>query len=420
MNELPPPDRPISNRHPRSLPRGSHPSDDRWLTDFLRREGNVLGRGLSSASSPAYDRAKNARTSPVRFVIGMLLTVASIVVVTYYNIILASPTDSAKVAALTTPSSSHRVAHLAVDASAPQSDHHAMAPLAVAITPPEPDHHAAPPLRVALTTPEPDRQAAQPLTVALAAPQPDRQAALPLTVVLTTPEPDRQRAPPLTVILTTPEPDRQGAKPLTVALTTPEPDRQGAPPLTVVLTTPEPDLHALPLAVANSTPEPDRHAAPRVAVALTTPEADHRAATPLALAIAEPEPEHGAPPLAAVVSTPTLDALPTGAALHLRIVYRASARASKSRIEALTKRLHSQNTDIASATVSSGPAAVEGVSYFFTGDRAGASRIAASLARMTRREEPVMLVHSAPLPRPGTIVIWITIIDQKEFSYENF
>jgi hypothetical protein len=420
VNELPPPDRPIPNRHPRSLPRGSHPSDDRWLTDFLRREGRVLGRGLSSASGPAYDRAKNARTIPVRFVIGMLLTAASIVVVTYYNIILGSPIDSAKVVAVTAPSSGHQVAPLAAGASAAQSDHHAGAPLAVAITRAEPDHYAAPPLRVALTTPEPDRQAAPPLTVVLTTPEPDRQTAQPLTVALAAPEPDRQAAPPLTVVLTTPEPDRQATPPLTVALAAPEPDRQGAPPLTVVRNTPESDRHALPSAVANSTPEPDRHAAPLVAVALTTPETDHRAGAPLTVAVTEPEPDHGAPPLAPVVGTPTLDARPTGAALHLLIVYRGSARASKSRIEALTERLHSQNTDIASATVSSGPAAVEGVSYFFTVDRAGASRIAASLARMTRREEPVMLEHSAPLPRPGTIVIWITLNDQKEFIDENF
>jgi hypothetical protein len=114
------------------------------------------------------------------------------------------------------------------------------------------------------------------------------------------------------------------------------------------------------------------------------------------------------------------DTLPTGSALHLRIVYQPSDPAEAPRLEALTARLRSQNSEIASATTSAGRASHASVVYFFANDRAGASRIAASLARITRRAEPVSLVHANPLPRPGTVEIRLPSAVEKDLNDEGY
>ena len=110
-------------------------------------------------------------------------------------------------------------------------------------------------------------------------------------------------------------------------------------------------------------------------------------------------------PAVAVVGPSLPDALPTDTGLHLRIVYTPSDPAEETQIDALTQRLRGENSDIASTVAAPGPAAEGGVLYFFPNDRAGAGRVAASLAGMTKRPEPVVLVHANPLPRPGTVEI---------------
>ena len=110
-------------------------------------------------------------------------------------------------------------------------------------------------------------------------------------------------------------------------------------------------------------------------------------------------------PAVAVVGPSLPDALPIDTGLHLRIVYTPSDPAEETQIDALTQRLRGENSDIASTVAAPGPAAEGGVLYFFPNDRAGAGRVAASLAGMTKRPEPVVLVHANPLPRPGTVEI---------------
>jgi hypothetical protein len=131
-------------------------------------------------------------------------------------------------------------------------------------------------------------------------------------------------------------------------------------------------------------------------------------APPIRPAVA-PAPAKVAPPAAP----------PAGTGMYLRVVYAPADAAEGARIDALTARLQSENPDIASATAAAGPAAGDGVAYFFPDDRAGASRIAASLARMTKRPEPVVLVHAKALPRPGSIDIRLPTQDEKDLNNEG-
>jgi hypothetical protein len=125
-------------------------------------------------------------------------------------------------------------------------------------------------------------------------------------------------------------------------------------------------------------------------------------------------------PATTLAALPGAVTLPSGTPLYLRIVYTAADPAKPPRFDALTKRLRSQVGGIASVTASVGPAAYSSVDYFFPGDRAGASRVAASLARMTRRAEPLVLLHANPLPRPGTIEIRLTLRVGKELTNEGY
>ena len=121
-----------------------------------------------------------------------------------------------------------------------------------------------------------------------------------------------------------------------------------------------------------------------------------------------------------IAALPLPEMLPTGSALHLRIVYQPADATEGTRLEALADRLRSQNSEIASASLSTGSASQTSVVYFFPTDRAGAGRIAASLARMTRRAEPVMLVHANPLPRPGTVEIRLPLTVGKDLNDEGY
>jgi hypothetical protein len=110
---------------------------------------------------------------------------------------------------------------------------------------------------------------------------------------------------------------------------------------------------------------------------------------------------------------------PGGTPLHLRIVYASSDPAEAGQIAALAARLRAQNGDIATARAWAGRPKIEDVVYFFPTDRAGASRIAAGLAQITKRTAPVVLVHVTPLPRPGTIEIRLPLKDGKDLNSEG-
>jgi hypothetical protein len=355
MDELPPLDRSIPNSDhiSKSKERRSHvgqlpqPAYNSWLTDFFRREGKVLPQDPSGASTPAYVRANNSPVSSVMFVIGMLLTVASIGVVTYYNINRGSSNETAVVAALTMPSPDHRLAPPDVALIMPSPDHR-LPPLAVALTMPSPDHRLAPPA-VALTMPSPDHRL-PPLAVALTMPSPDHRLP-PLAVALTMPRPDHRLAPPA-VTLTMPSPDHRLAPPA-VTLTMPRPDHR-LPPLAVALTMPSPDRRLAPPAVALTMPSPD-HRLPPLAVALTMPSPDHRLAPP-AVTLTMPSldrhqsPSGGTPP--ALAATPQesaalndvtfaqLATLPVDAtlpaaktSLYLLLVYTSSSQVERLRMD---------------------------------------------------------------------------------------
>ena len=303
MEELPPPNRPVSDRRQDALPGGrrtpgrrpASPAGFNPLTDLFHRKARALGLGSFRTSEAGYDGAENSYTNTVFFIASLLLTIGAIGAVTYFNVELGDYSDTS---------------------------------LTVAVPIPQPGHRTS--LVAAAPIPEPARKAA----------------------------------------------------PLAVALTTAPPD------------------HRAPLAEALATTPPDRRAP--IAEALTTPPPGHRA--PLAVALTMPPPEP----------------LPAGDALHLRIVYRSSDAGAGGQIEALTSRLRGQNADIESATASSGPAETEGVVYFFRNDRAGASRIAASIGRLMNRAEPVMLVHADHLPRPGTVEFRIPFRVEKDLSNAGY
>jgi hypothetical protein len=139
-------------------------------------------------------------------------------------------------------------------------------------------------------------------------------------------------------------------------------------------------------------------------------------ATPKPRAPAATEP---AAPAVATLTPEAPDTLPTGTGLHLRIVYVPTDAAEGSRLAALAGQLRSEVSDITSAMTSAGPVSGSGVVYFFSNDRAEAGRIADSLSRLTKRTEPVMMVHREPLPRPGTVEIRIPLKEGKVLRNEG-
>ena len=188
------------------------------------------------------------------------------------------------------------------------------------------------------------------------------------------------------------------------------------PPAVAVILPPFPAARAV-VAPPAARAEPSAAMAAAPAVALHAPlmvPAEAPVAPPIAPVVtvvaplaAKSKPAAVSPlaPAVAVIRPSLPDALPTDTGLHLRIVYAPSDPAEETQIDALTQRLRGENSDIASTVAAPGPAAEGGVLYFFPNDRAGAGRVAASLAGMTKRPEPVVLVHANPLPRPGTVEI---------------
>jgi hypothetical protein len=472
------------------------------LTDLLRRRGGGLDRGFVSSSRSDYDDAENSYTSPTLFVICMLLTVASIAAVTYFNISLGMSADTARAVALATPGATQQPAPAAVVPATPRPGHRPP-PSAVALTLPS-FGYRPPPLARPLTVPRPDNQA-PPLAVPLTLPsfgyRPPASAPAvttpsldspppPLAAARTMPAPDAlppsvvaalnapsldSPPPPLATARTMPAADALppsvvaalGAPsldspppPLATARTMPAADAlppsvvaalnapsldSPPPPLVAAQTMPSPaprpapaplpTSDTLPPSVAAALSVPSLGAAPPPLVAARTMPAPDALPASVAAALSVPSPAprpapDALPPSVAIAldvparappaTPPHIQTLPAATALHLRIVYTSSGAADGSRIETLTKTLQSQDQDIATAVASPGPAADGGVVYFFPNDRAGASRVAASLAHVTKLPEPVMLVHSDPLPRPGTIEIRLSLKVEKDLNNEGF
>jgi hypothetical protein len=229
-------------------------------------------------------------------------------------------------------------------------------PVASSVPPPPPAH---------LSAPLPDRP-----HVAMVPPAPP--------IMVKTPAPPLAPArvalrPPLPPAVATPTPVPTPVPPLPPAVATPTPVPTPVPPLPHIIT--ETVAKTVPKVAA---PPP---ALPRLAIIAPLP------ASPIA---SKPTPVP-APPIATPMPTPaSVPSLPFGTPIHLRIVYAASDPVEASQIAGLTQRLRSEVGDIV---------------YFFPTDRADASRIAASLAQLTKRAEPVVLGHSKALFRPGTIEI---------------
>jgi hypothetical protein len=377
MDGSPPVDRPVPNRKRKSWLRGRRPEagppvqppGGHWLNDFLQRESMAVSGGMLSVSTPVYRRAEKSYTSG-GLVGVILLSVGVIGAATYYNVILGTASEPGPAIATTVPDAQKRVAVAAVPVAKPGPEHQTVPALAALTTPP-PDHRALPSL-AALTTPPPDHRAA------------------PSLVAVTMPPPDHRAAPAAAVAVTRRAPDHLPSAPGADAMALTGYSQQPVDPSQAVS--------------SNWV----------VALIVSKPPVDKT----MGMARAKPAAVHVAPP--APLAVPRLpEVLPTGSALHLWIVYRPSDPAAGSKVDALTSQLRSQISDITSATASVGPAATESVVYFFPSDRAGASRIAASLARMTGRTEPVMLVHADHLPRPGTVEIRLPFKVGEELSNEG-
>jgi hypothetical protein len=126
------------------------------------------------------------------------------------------------------------------------------------------------------------------------------------------------------------------------------------------------------------------------------------------------------PPMAPIARTPSLAAgLPSGTSLHLRVIYTPSGPQEAPRIAALTAQLSGAVNGIATTEASVGPVEAEAVAYFFPDDRASAMAVASSLAAVTKRAEPVKLLHGVPLPRPGTVDILLPLKSGKDLTNEN-
>ena len=149
------------------------------------------------------------------------------------------------------------------------------------------------------------------------------------------------------------------------------------------------------------------------------------ATTPLSSSDSFPQPPVAAPrpvpslPVVLPTTPPASDTLPDGTPLHLRIVYEPSSQTEVAHMDALAALLSRQTTEVASATASAGATPEEAVVYFFPDDAVGALRVAASLSRITNRSEPVTLVHSDVLPRPGTVEIRLPLKVAKDLSNEG-
>jgi hypothetical protein len=386
MDGLLPSERPVSNPRqtrgragsPAKVDQPPQPAEANWLNDFLRREGIVDGRGSPPEPEPVQEPAKKSYRG--RAVIAVLVALALVLggVVAFHRIKLGyyAHRAEAAVAAITKP------------APAPA---HPPAPPAVAVTTPRVTAPLPKPAAVALGTPAPAPVVQHPND---APPDPVGKDAMAFSNFPEQPidEPpavmSHWAAPPvMPPSLATPQ---LGTPRKIAAIATP-------PKIAAIATPPKIAAIAAPPAPHVMPPEPH--------VPLPAPQAVPPApllptAPPLAIA---PAPQ-AAPPTAPAVR-PVLERLAAGTLIQLRIVYTPYDTADQVRIDMLTSKLRNQINEIGSVTSSPGSVKTESVVYFFSNDRADASRVAASLARMTRRAVPVRLVHADPLPRPGTVEI---------------
>ncbi len=110
---------------------------------------------------------------------------------------------------------------------------------------------------------------------------------------------------------------------------------------------------------------------------------------------------------------------PAGPALHLQIVYASWGPQAAKSIAALQARIQSQMKDIATAGASEWPVRHELVIYFFPDDRAAAGRVAASLAQITKRAPPVMLLRTKSAPPPGTVDILLPLRSGEDLNNDK-
>jgi hypothetical protein len=366
MDGLQPSERPVATRQPIAgggalrlhVDQPPQPVGAQWLTEFLRREGVPEDRSLPSIEVLDEEPAQKSYKAPVLIGFGVLLAIGAVGAFAYQRVIV---TDY------------HRWIAAAVAAMNGPAPPHPVAPVALAAPALEPAPKLSPPP----ASPPPQAQPKPPQAPPTSAPALGLSAA-----------PRAAPTPPHQEMLTP-----LGNPAMALASF---PQQPVDPPPTVMSNWAGALVIPTPLAGEPNIAAADAPAAPQ--------------AVPAAL--------HAAPSTVPAL-LPGSFALPAGTPVHLRIVYTPSDPAEASRIDALAKRLSSQIPSIASVTAAAGPAAFSGVAYFFPGDRAGASRVAASLARMTRRAEPLLLIHANPLPRPGTIEIRLPLRVGKELNNER-
>jgi hypothetical protein len=116
------------------------------------------------------------------------------------------------------------------------------------------------------------------------------------------------------------------------------------------------------------------------------------------------------PPPARPPATPPVGGQVTvGTPLHLQIVYAAWGPQAARAVAALQAKLKNHLRDIATSGASEWPVRHEVVIYFFPEDRAAASLVAASLAQITKRTAPMMLLRTKSAPQRGTVDILLPL-----------
>jgi hypothetical protein len=152
---------------------------------------------------------------------------------------------------------------------------------------------------------------------------------------------------------------------------------------------------------------PPRHGPP-------TPEPAAVAQAPLTES--GPKPVTERPPATPV---PARDDLPVGTPIHLQIVYASSGPEEARTIAALAAQLQGQMKTIATVGTSEWPVRHEAILYFFPNDRTAASLVAASLAQITERTAPIMLLRTKSAPQPGTVDILLPLRNPEDFKKDD-
>ncbi len=139
----------------------------------------------------------------------------------------------------------------------------------------------------------------------------------------------------------------------------------------------------------------------------------HRPPRPEPAAVAQSPPTESGPKPIILQPPATLapagDNLPVGTPIRLQIVYAASGPEEAKTITALAAKLQSQMKTIATLGTSQWPVRHEAILYFFPNDRTAASLVAASLAQITKRTAPIMLLRAKSAPQPGTVDILLPL-----------